>query len=158
MKKIFLFGVFAFALSLFVSAQVNPNAIGLRFGAGTYNGAELSYQKGFGSANRLELDLGWGGYSGHSRTFLVGIYHWDWNLVEGLNFFVGPGASVGYYHYDGSDNYIGVAIGGQLGFEYDFNNHGFPILLSIDSRPMWDLLGNNRALGYGGALAVRYTF
>lgn len=159
MKKFFLLSIFAFLFSMFVSAQVNSNAIGLRFGVGSFNGAELSYQKGFGSSNRLELDLGWGGNSSNYGLSLAGIYHWNWNIVEGLNWYVGPGASVGYYHYAGYENRLGVALGGQIGLEYDFNTLGAPLLLSIDSRPMWDFLGDtNHSLYWGGALSIRYTF
>ncbi|HOE38819.1 MAG TPA: hypothetical protein PLG05_03420 [Bacteroidales bacterium] len=157
MKKILLLSVFAFMFSMFVSAQVNSNAIGLRFGAGSFGGAELSYQRGLGS-NRLEFDFGWNGNSNHNRMFLAGIFHWDWNIVEGLNWFVGPGACVGYYHYKGGDSYLGVALGGQIGLEYDFNTLGVPILLSLDSRPMWDFIGENAGFWWGAALAVRYTF
>ena len=158
MKKIFAIAIFVMGLAVFANAQVNSRAIGLRFGGGTYSGAEVSYQHGVGSANRIELDLGFGGYSGHSRMFLAGIYHWDMNIVESLNWYIGPGASVGFYHYDGHPDYIGVALGGQIGLEYDFNSLDVPILLSIDARPMWDFIGDNAGLGWGGALGVRYTF
>lgn len=158
MKKFLTLLTIVFGLGLLATAQVNSHAIGLRLGGGTFNGAEVSYQHGMGDANRLELDLGWGGNPGHSRIFVAGIYHWHWNIVSGLNWYVGPGASAGLYHYDGFDDYIGVALGGQVGLEFDFNSLGAPILLSIDARPMWDFLGNNSGFGYGGALGVRYTF
>lgn len=141
------------------NAQVNSHAIGLRFGGnGDVNGAELSYQHGLGDANRLELDLGFGGNSTHNRMFLAGIYHWDWNITGGLNWYVGPGASIGYYHYDGHDNFLGLAVGGQIGLEYDFNTLGAPLLLSLDARPMWDFLGDYTGLGWGASLGLRYTF
>ncbi len=159
MKKTFLLLIATFAFGVLAFSQVNPHAIGLRFGGnGEINGAEISYQHGIGDANRLELDLGFGGNSKHSRMFLAGIYHWDWNITSGLNWYVGPGASVGFYTYDGYDGYINVALGGQIGLEYDFNTLGAPILLSIDARPMWDFLGDNAGLGWGAALGIRYTF
>ncbi len=157
MKKILFVSIFALMFSMFASAQVNPNAIGLRFGGGSLGGAEVSYQKGLGS-NRLELDFGWGGNSNHSRMYLSGIFHWNWNIVEGLNWYVGPGASIGYYQIKNVNDYLGVAVGGQIGLEYDFNSLGAPILLSLDSRPMFDLLGDYEPFWWGVALAVRYTF
>lgn len=158
MKKILFISIFALMFSMFASAQVNPNAIGLRFGGGSLGGAEVSYQKGLGS-NRLELDFGWGGNSNHSRMYLSGIFHWNWNIVEGLNWYVGPGASIGYYQIKNGNDYLGVAVGGQIGLEYDFNSLGAPILLSLDSRPMFDLLGDYKyPFWWGVALAVRYTF
>jgi hypothetical protein len=100
MKKILFLTLFV-AMGLVSLAQVNPHAIGLRFGGdGDVNGAEISYQHGIGDANRLELDLGFGANKNHSRMFLAGIYQWDWNITGGLNWFVGPGASVGFYTYD----------------------------------------------------------
>lgn len=158
MKKI-LFLILFVAMGLVSLAQVNPHAIGLRFGGdGDVNGAEISYQHGIGDANRLELDLGFGANKNHSRMFLAGIYQWNWNITGGLNWFVGPGASVGFYSYDSTDGYINVALGGQIGLEYDFNTLGAPILLSIDARPMWDFIGDNAGLGWGAALGVRYTW
>ena len=159
MKRILIFTLAIFCMSYFVKAQVNPHAIGIRVGGnGDINGVELSYQQGFNDINRLELDLGFGGNSHHSRFFLAGIYHWDWNITEGLNWYVGPGAGIGYYDYDDSDGYLNVALGGQIGMEYDFNTMNAPILLSLDVRPMWDFIGDNAGFGWGLALGVRYTW
>ena len=57
MKKSFLF-VLLMLIGMFANTQVNPHAIGLRLrGDGHRNGAEISYQYGLGSTNRLEIDL-----------------------------------------------------------------------------------------------------
>lgn len=158
MKKGFILALFI-AMGFCATAQVNPHALGLRFGGdGDINGAELSYQHGIGDMNRLELDLGFGANKNHNRMFLAGIYHWNWNITGGLNWYVGPGASVGFYAYDNSDDYINVALGGQIGIEYDFNTIGAPILISLDARPMWDFIGDNAGLGWGAALGIRYTW
>lgn len=146
-------------MSLYAQAQINPHAIGLRLGGnGVVNGAEISYQHGLGDSNRLEFDLGFGANRSQSRLFLAGIYHWDWNITEGLNWYIGPGASLGFYTYDDFDGYVNIALGGQIGLEYDFNQHDVPILLSLDARPMWDFIGDNAGLGWGAALGVRYTW
>ncbi len=148
MKKAFLLLIATFTFGVLAFSQVKPHAIGLRFGGnGEINGAEISYQHSMGDANRLELDLGFGGNSKHSRMFLAGIYHWNWNITSGFNWYVGPGASVGFYKYDSNDGYLNVALGGQIGLEYDFNTLGAPLLLSLDARPMWDFLGDNAGLG-----------
>lgn len=161
MKKIFIIGVILCA-GFFAQAQVNPHAIGLRFGGdGNINGAEISYQHGFSEKNRLELDLGFGRNKYHNRTYLAGVYHWDWNLTGGLNWYIGPGAIIGLYSYDDnsdSKNYTSVGIGGQIGLEFDFNASNAPILISIDARPMWGLNGNESGLGWGAALGLRYTW
>jgi len=54
---------------------------------------------------------------------------------------------------------FGFLVGGQVGMEYDFKKEfEIPILVSIDSRPMWNLLGNYRGIGFGTALSVRYVW
>jgi hypothetical protein len=158
MKKSLIIGLTMFFVQT-LCAQVNPHAIGLRLGGGSYNGGELSYQHGLGDANRLEFDLGYGSNKNHHRIYLAGIYHWDWNITSALNWYIGPGASVGLYSYKGGDNNsFNIGVGGQIGLEYDFSKKSIPLLLSLDARPMWDLLGDNRGLGWGAALGIRYTW
>jgi len=166
MKKVIYSLGIIMGLSFATTAQVNPHAIGLRGGSGNYgSGAELSYQHGLGDANRLELDLGWRGNrsnnNSYSSIYLAGIYHWDWNITAGLNWFVGPGATIGLHsdkHFNDNDG-ITVGVGGQIGLEYDFNEHGVPLLLALDTRPMWRLVGWGKGVaGYGGAFSLRYTF
>lgn len=159
MKKVLISVFVIFSLGYCAQAQVNPHAIGLRFGGnGDVNGAEISYQQGLGEDNRLELDLGFGSNKNHNRLFLACIYQWDWNITGALNWYVGPGASLGFHSYDNASNYINIALGGQIGLEYDLNSLDVPILLSIDARPMWDFIGDNNGLGWGAALGIRYTW
>ena len=85
MKKLHI-TLLLIGLSMVGLAQVNTNAIGLRLGGnGDVNGAEISYQIGMSSQNRIELDLGFGTGNGHNRMYLAGIYHWDWNITDALN-------------------------------------------------------------------------
>ena len=159
MKKILLTFTVLFSLAALAQAQLNPHALGLRFGGdGSINGAEISYQHGLSDANRVELDLGFGASANHTRIFIVGIYHWNWNIDGGLNWYIGPGGSLGFFSYDASENYINIGVGGQIGLEYDFNTLDVPILVSVDARPLWDLLGANAGLGWGAAFGVRYTW
>lgn len=158
MKKTFVLIAMLVTFSFYSTAQVNPNAIGLRLGGGSFNGAEISYQLGVSEANRFEFDLGFGSSEHHSRTYVTGIYHWTWNIVEGFNWYVGPGAAIGVFNDNDEDAYINVSVGGQIGLEYDFNSLGAPILLSLDARPMWDLLGSNAGIGWGTALGIRYIW
>lgn len=170
--KLILFSI-SMMLTFYSDAQVQPHAIGVRGGPGTYGyGGEVSYQHGFGSSNRLELDLGWRGSnsSHYSAIGIAGIYHWVWNIDGGLNWFVGPGALIGIYshrhhnhnHVHNSDfveSGIHMAVGGQIGLDYDFNEHGIPFQLGLDVRPMFGLFENyGYGLGFGGALSLRYTF
>lgn len=165
--------LFAFFLLFILStqAQVHEHAIGIRGGRGGFSGygPELSYQLGFNEMNRLELDFGWytrknynngiGWGSGNAfRVYaLSGIYHWDWNIVEGLNWFVGPGAQVVFYdekNFDENDG-IYIGLGGQIGLEYDFSVHSVPLHLGLDYRPMFLFTWNN-GVGHGTALSLRY--
>jgi len=163
MKNLFLISFLLFSINSF--SQVNPHAIGLRGGSGNYGaGGEVTYQHGFGDANRLEIDLGWRGNNGWGNNnhiiVLSGIYHWVWNLDGGLNWYAGIGAQIGDYKLKNKDEDISgiiFGIGGQVGIEYDFNVHEVPLLLSLDARPMLGFQ-SYYGFGYGGALALRYTF
>jgi hypothetical protein len=157
MKKRILVLTLVLSLTFYGTSQVNPHAIGLRGGSGNFGyGGEISYQHGFGDANRLELDLGARRNKYYGLTVLTGIYHWVWNITEGLNWYVGPGAQLGLYN--GSEAGLWLSVGGQIGIEYDFNQHDIPLLLGLDTRPMFLLNSAYSGFGYGGAFSLRYTF
>ena len=151
MKKIILtLALFAGMISA-ANAQVDGKAIGLRFGAGT----EISYQHPMGDANRLELDLGYGSWSVLGVT---GVYHWVKDLssiTDGLNWYIGPGVSLGYNSVWSGLN---VGIAGQIGAEYTFN---FPLQLSLDYRPtiyVFKPSGSPFGAYDGVCLSARYKF
>ena len=152
-----------FFLSAFNSnAQVPSHAIGLRLGGSHYGyyGGEISYQLGIGEKNRLELDLGARNHRNWSRLGISAIFHWAWNITAGLNWYVGPGVSLGHYrHKDWNESGLTFGVGGQIGLEYNFSEHGVPIQLSLDVRPMygfWAYSGYDH-FGYGSALGIRYV-
>ncbi len=155
MKKL-LFFVALISLTAIAGAQISSNALGARlYGGDTFSGAELSYQKGLNDRNRLELDASFGFRHDFTRLALIGIYHWNWNIAGGFNWYVGPGATVAYDNFDGN-TYVNVGVGGQIGIEYKFRD--LPVLISLDSRPMWDFLGDVNGLGWGAALGIRFTW
>nr|WP_321409966.1 hypothetical protein [uncultured Carboxylicivirga sp.] len=160
MKKQLLVAIMAiFSLGAF--AQVNNNALGLRFGGGNFFGAEVSYQKGLSNINRLEADLGLYSYSNGSGFNIAGIYQWVWNIDGGFNWYAGPGAELGSWSYKSSVTNEGNAgfylgIGGQVGIEYNFDE--IPLNLSIDTRPMIGLGNSYNSFNFGLALGVRYVF
>jgi hypothetical protein len=171
MKGLFLLIVFFVFNWSVLNAQHSGDAIGIRGGYGAFGyGPEISFQKSLGSTNRLELDLGWRGSRNWASWGLSGIYHWAWNITDGLNWYAGPGAQIGFYSYrnygpghpNWDDDYPSsgafVNIGGQIGLEYDLNQHGVPFQVSIDTRPMWGFINYSRGFGWGGAFGVRYTF
>ena len=161
MKKLIIsLSLLLFGLGLYAQQQ----AIGFRFGGGTYSGGEISYLKPMSESNRIELDLGFGGNSVYNAISLTGTYQWTFPLldVDGLGWYVGPGASLGIWTYnDGisanDDNGFNVAIGGIIGIDYVFT--GLPLHFSIDSRPMINLIGHkDYGTNWGSALSVRYLF
>jgi opacity protein-like surface antigen len=158
MKKFLLSMVVLAGLATTAQAQVHPHALGLRFAGGSINGAELSYQHGLSNKNRLEFDLGAFSNDNLSRIGLAGIYQWDWNLTGGLNWYIGPGAALSLDKYENGGSGLGLAVGGQIGLEYDLNKQKLPLLISLDTRPMYDLIGDYKGFGWGLALGVRYTW
>lgn len=166
MKKIILSITTIVVMAFSANAQVEDHAIGLRLGGGNNgSGFEASYQHGLGDANRIEVDFGWGSKNiGNFNTkvnvmTVAGTYQWVWQLDGALNWYAGPGAQfLLASNFGNTESAIGV--GGQLGVEYNFNEHDVPLTLSLDSRPMIQF-GDNivfDGFGWGIALGVRYTF
>jgi len=114
MKKLFLFFALI-SLGAIATAQISSNALGGRlYGGDTFSGAEISYQKGLNDRNRLELDGSFGFRKDFTRISLVGIYHWDWKIVGGFRWYVGPGVSISYDNFE-NNSYINIGLGGQIG-------------------------------------------
>ncbi len=160
MKKIALLFSMLFVLAMAndLKAQNYQSAVGLRLG---YPLA-LSYKFFISEPAAIELYLGIRGYTGYS-SFNPGamyLYHFPINGVDGLNWYVGGGASL--YVYNFKDNFCpecgGLAFGinGALGLDYKFANA--PINLSVDWLPTIVIGGDYSGFGASqGALAVRYT-
>ena len=155
MKKLVLSAILLAGTAFTSVAQVNSNAIGVRlYRASGFNGAELSYQRGFGDNNRLEIDLS-AQFSANAYS-VVGAYHWDYSIIEGLNWFAGPAVQ---FVTVGPLDFNAVGIGAQVGIEYDFNNLGAPILIGLDVRPTYFFnFGDNALQGKYAAFSARYTF
>ena len=145
MKKIIIIVLSALLFAGVASAQ--PRAIGARLGGD----AEISYQHNLGT-NFLEADLGMAlGNAGGFR--LTGIYDFNFEIANSFNFYVGPGAQIGMYAGENSAAF-GVAIGGQLGLEYQIA--AIPLNISLDWRPMWHFIG--APSWSSAALGIRYRF
>ena len=165
-KALVIFGI----IITIATTSLAQRAIGLRFGTQLASsiGAELSYQQPLNN-NRLEIDFGAaGGFSIGSDDYnsfslsLTAAYQWKFNIVNGFNWYVGPAASGGLYfvHYDKTFEGPTLGLGGQLGIEYDFSSKGVPLQISLDTRPMFNLLSPQEARGYNvsACLSLRYTF
>jgi hypothetical protein len=89
---------------------------------------------------------------------VTGLYevHNDINSVEGLKWYYGGGAHLGFYDkkYGGGSS---IGIDGVLGLDYKFTD--VPINLSLDWQPSFEFTGGNYNgfNGNWGGLGIRYT-
>ena len=142
MKKITLTLIIIIS-ALFVNAQDYSNAVGLRGGLG-YG---LTFKHFLNETSAVDgiLNSSWGFFG------VTGLYeiHKPAFDVANLNWFYGGGAHVWF----GSSMYLGVD--GVLGLDYKFAD--FPINLSLDWKPAFNIIGSG-FYGTDGALSIRYTF
>jgi hypothetical protein len=163
MKKLFLLSITVLAFAFASNAQdISKNALGLRLGDSDGFGAEISYQRGLGDNNRLELDLGWRDGKNYDGFKLAGLYQWVFQLDGDFNWYVGAGGGLGSFGYNdnnGNDyNDTFVFAAGDIGIEYNFD---IPLQLSLDFRPeigFGDDTYNNNDLNFDIALGIRYRF
>lgn len=164
MKKIVLSAFMLLGLAFGAQAQdISKNALGLRLGDNDGFGGEVSYQRGLGDNNRLELDLGWRNSDNIDAFKLAGLYQWVWNIDGGFNWYAGVGGGIGSWSYDGPgdpDNDSGTILfaAGDIGIEYNFD---IPLQLSLDIRP--ELYFNSDdyredSFGPDIALGIRYRW
>lgn len=98
------------------------------------------------------------GYFWNRGARITGLYefHGDINDVNGLKWYIGPGAHLGFYNnkYGGGTSF---GVDGVLGLDYKFT--GAPINVSVDWQPSFEFNGvyDGFASGWGG-LGIRYTF
>ena len=164
MKKLILSAFMLLGLAFSTQAQdISKNALGLRLGDNDGFGGEISYQRGLGKENRLEVDLGWGN-SNHVDAFkLTGLYQWVWNIEGGFNWYAGIGGGLGSWSVDkdyGDNSGSFLFAAGDIGIEYNFQEA--PIQLSLDFRPEiyfgGDYADYNDSFGPDIALGIRYRF
>ena len=167
MKKIILSALMVIGLAFSAQSQkISKNALGLRLGDSDGFGAEISYQRGLSSNNRLELDLGFRNSKNVDAFKLVGLYQWVWQIDKGFNWYAGFGGGVGSWSYDydeGGNNYTDngtiLLAAGDIGIEYNFSE--VPFQLSLDFRPEFYFDSDNyREDNFGPdiALGIRYRF
>ena len=160
MKKVIYSTVMLLGLAFSVQAQdISKNALGLRIGDNDGFGGEISYQRGLGKNNRLELDLGWRDSNNVDAFKLAGLYQWVWNIEGGFNWYAGVGGGLGSYSVDGPGDNSGTYFlgAGNLGIEYNFD---IPLMLSLDIRPELYFGDEFRDDNFGPdiALGIRYQF
>ena len=136
--------------------EISENAIGLRFTENGGFGTEISYQRGLGDNNRLEVDLGLRSSNTYSSYRLTGLYQWLWQLDGNFNWYAGAGGGIGSWNIknsDASDTYLFGA--GVIGVEYNFD---IPIIVSLDFRPEFGFSDAYDGFNSDFGLSVRYQF
>jgi hypothetical protein len=162
MKKILFVALFLASFTGF--AQLSEHALGLRLGDNDGFGTEISYQRLLGSANRLELDLGFRNNDFADAFKLTGIYQWVKPLGnDGFYWYVGVGGGLGFVDYNfrrnNDDNDVFITLDGMLGVEYSFQSAGVPLQLSLDFNPEFGILNSyGDDFDFDLALGIRYQF
>jgi len=158
MKKLFLLSFALIGFTFTTQAQeIADNAIGLRLGDSDGFGAEISYQRALGDANRLEFGLGWRDNSNFSAIRVLGLYQWVMNLDGNFNWYVGAGGGLASFSSDIPivDDETSLFIAGDIGIEYNFD---IPLLISLDFRPELGFGDLNDDADFDIALGLRYQF
>lgn len=158
MKKTFLLSAIILLFSLLSFGQDYQTSVGLR--AGLPYG--LTAKHFLSKTNAVEgvLASSWGGF------VITGLYeneHWT-GQYPGLNWFWGGGAHIGFWDTTRDNPYFNetykgnavLGIDGIIGLEYTFDE--FPLNLSIDLLPTFNIIGYTGWGGINGAISVRYVF
>jgi hypothetical protein len=154
MRKIFL--LFLFILSInFLRAQsgsANSSSYTTALGVKIWNGAGVTLKHFLSDKNAVEAI----GYFSGDGFRLTGLYqiHKDIPGAQGLKWYFGPGAHIGFYKPNKYDHDILIGIDGVIGLDYKFT--GAPINMSLDWQPAFEF--TEGFVGSWGGLGIRYTF
>lgn len=153
MRKICVTSLCALFFTFFMSQQtMAQSSYQTALGVKVWDGGGISLKHFVGGNNALEGI----GYFWRQGARITGLYeiHGPINNAGGLQWYIGPGAHVGFYN-DRYGNGSFIGIDGVLGLDYKFN--GAPINVSLDWQPSFEF-GDARGLtGNWGGLGIRYT-
>jgi hypothetical protein len=156
MKRILMSISFIVVLTSFGFAQEYKTGIGLR--GGWFNGITVKHFIGENKALEGILSTRWRGFN------ITGLYEVHHNAfdVAGLNWYYGGGGHIGFWEgsnvkwSSNSNAHTVIGIDGILGLEYNFDE--FPINISVDWKPAFNIIGHSGFWGDGGAFSIRYIF
>jgi hypothetical protein len=157
-KYLFIAGVVVFGLINETNAQALGNTYRTALGVRVYPGA-ISIKHFVRSNVALEGLASFWRY-GFRFTGLYE-YHGPINGAPGLQWYIGPGAHLGFYNdkwsrrYTDESSTIDLGIDGVLGLDYKIK--GAPINLSLDWQPSFTIISDPQFRSWGG-LGVRFTF
>lgn len=156
-KSAILFSAFFIFLCTTTKAQSYnegssyTTAVGIKF----LDGAGISFKHFINDKTAIE-GIGFFGGGGARITGLYEI-HFDIQSAEGLKWYVGPGAHIGFYkNIAGLGNSSFLGVDGVLGLDYKVK--GAPLNLSLDWQPTFEFGLNRGFIGSWGGFGVRYTF
>ena len=155
MKKLLLTFIIT-ATVIFANAQsksTNSSTYQTALGVKVWDGGGISFKHFLTDHNALELI----GYFWKQGVRITGLYeiHGPISGATGLQWYIGPGAHIGFYNTKyGDGSFIG--IDGVIGLDYKF--HGAPINISLDWQPSIEFGDNRGFVGSWGGLGIRYTF
>ncbi|HEX8332632.1 MAG TPA: hypothetical protein VF622_08410 [Segetibacter sp.] len=135
------------------SESAYQSALGLKFSGGI----AASYKVFLTPTNALEAQT----MFFNKGIRLIGLYEFHFYNIEGLDglaWYVGLGAHVGFYYARYKSTYntiLDLGVDGVIGLDYHLKN--FPINISIDWQPSFGLLGKPGIQPQFGGLAIRYT-
>jgi hypothetical protein len=150
--------VLAAALFIVITSQAqsrstNSSSYKTALGVKVWDGGGISLKHFFNGNNAGELI----GYFWNRGARFTGLYeiHGDITGAQGLKWYIGPGAHIGFYNSKYGDGAF-AGIDGVLGLDYKFR--GAPINMSIDWQPSFEFGDNRGFVGSWGGLGIRYTF
>ena len=153
--RILLLALGVFIISTSAQAQDNKGSTyTTALGVKVWDGAGVTL-KHFVKENRAIEGIA---YFWNQGVRVTGLYefHFDIGSAEGLKWYLGPGAHIGFYNDKHADDGVFFGLDGVIGLDYKFK--GAPINLSIDWQPAIEF-GDGRGFEAGWAgLGIRYTF
>jgi hypothetical protein len=135
-------------------SQTYNRAIGIKFPAGF----AITYKQFVTDRNNVEGEAMF--WSNGFRA--VGLYEFNFDIegVDGLRWYVGPGAHIGFWNHNYQQrkdiSSAGFGIDGVLGLDYKLAD--YPINVSVDWQPAVDLVGSSGFTPAYGGIGIRYTF
>ena len=153
-KAIFLvITVLSFTFLNAQSKSANSSTYKTALGVKVWDGGGISFKQFVNGNNALELI----GYFWNRGTRITGLYeiHGQFSNATGLQWYIGPGAHIGFYNTKNGDGAF-AGIDGVLGLDYKFR--GAPINISLDWQPSFEFGTNRGFYGDWGGLGIRYTF
>jgi hypothetical protein len=156
-KTLLLFFLALMVFSFQTKAQDYDTGIGFRFSP--FTGVSVKHFVSRESAIEGMLSARWHGY------MLTGLYerHQEAFDTHNLKFMYGAGGHFAwwdsdYVHhpwYDGHGDYAAFGLDGMIGLEYTFNE--IPFSISLDWKPMFNLINDVGFRGDDVGLTIRYT-